>query len=254
MKTTVDRVPDGHITFTVRKIEGLKKKPGLDRGQDGDPFAPPYDPDLVVSDVPPAHVALLNKFPVISEHLLVVTRDFADQEELLTEADFAALVSAMDENRSLGFYNGGRQAGASQPHKHLQVVPLPLGDDGTGVPLERHLGQLPFCHAAAALDGDRPPPASGLLATYLRLWKACGYEPGVRDQPVPYNLLLTRRHMWLVPRRMEGVEGIEVNALGFAGALLANDAGQANLISRMGPLTLLQRVARDGEGIFLGPV
>ena len=26
----------------------------------------------------------------------------------------------------LGFYNGGETAGASQPHKHLQIVPLPL--------------------------------------------------------------------------------------------------------------------------------
>ena len=29
---------------------------------------------------------------------------------------------------ALAFYNSGKVSGASQPHKHVQIVPLPLGD------------------------------------------------------------------------------------------------------------------------------
>lgn len=30
----------------------------------------------------------------------------------------------------VAFYNCGEHSGRSQPHKHLQVVPLPFADDG----------------------------------------------------------------------------------------------------------------------------
>jgi len=38
-----------------------------------DPFLP-YDPIMYVDDLPPKHVALLNKFPVVPNHLVVATK------------------------------------------------------------------------------------------------------------------------------------------------------------------------------------
>lgn len=242
IETRVGQVEQDGISFIVRRVEALKRKSRDTAGPGRDPFAPPYEPALVVGEIPPDHVALLNKFPVLPEHLLVVTREYADQGKLLTEADFAALTAAMGDRETLGFYNGGPEAGASQPHKHLQVVPLPLGDDGEPVPLEPFLGRLPFLHAVVELEGEWPPSAASLLAIYHRLWRACGFELNGDHQPAPYNLLLTRRRMWLVPRSQERCEGVEVNALGFAGALLVMDPQQAALIERIGPLTVLQRI------------
>jgi ATP adenylyltransferase len=56
--------------------------------------------------------------------------------------------------------------------------------------------------------------------------------------------------MLLVPRTRGGFEGIEVNALGFAGALLVRSRQQLGLVRQRGPLTILRSVAvpRAGEG------
>ena len=43
---------------------------------------------------------------------------------------------------ALAYFNGGPESGASQPHKHVQVVPLPLGGGGSQ--------ELPFEAAATA--------------------------------------------------------------------------------------------------------
>jgi len=128
-----------------------------------DPFLP-YDPDLFVADISETHIALLNKFNVIDHHLLIVTRRFELQEALLNLVDFVALFSCMVQFDGLGFYNGGPAAGASQRHKHLQIVPLPLDESGSPLPIEPLLAAarmdgfigtipgLPFPHAFARLD------------------------------------------------------------------------------------------------------
>jgi ATP adenylyltransferase len=51
----------------------------------------------------------------------------------------------------------------------------------------------------------------------------------------------------LVPRSQEFFEGISINALGFAGALLVKDAAQLAMLRKQGPMTVLQRVALPRE-------
>ena len=60
----------------------------------------------------------------------------------------------------------------------------------------------------------------------------------------PYNLLATRRWLLLVPRSEEYFEGISINALGFAGALLVKDTTQLAVLRSHGPMTALRHVAR----------
>ncbi|MGN6316204.1 phosphorylase, partial [Trinickia sp.] len=170
---------DGGVRFVIRQVSSLMNKPRADPSQSGeprpsvDPFLP-YDPDLFVADVSPTHVALLNKFNVIDHHLLIVTRAFEPQEALLDLADFQAWFACLGEFDGLGFYNGGREAGASQPHKHLQIVPLPLGDRGQSLPIESlvegasfkgdvaKLPGLAFEHAFTALPPSVPEQAAAL--------------------------------------------------------------------------------------------
>ena len=251
------------IRFLVRQVSSLARKEETRQARkvEVNPFLP-YDPDLFVADISDTHLALLNKFNVIDHHLLIVTRSFKPQEALLEFADFVALAACMAEFDGLGFYNGGAESGASQRHKHLQIVPLPLGASGPPLPIESVLGPggmegpistvpgLPFLHAFARLE--LAPAASRHAAhaafdCYHALLEATGLRAievnGELHQSAPYNLLVTRRWMLLVPRYSECVEGISVNALGFAGSLFVRDAAQMEVIKRLGPMSVLQRVA-----------
>ena len=110
------------MTFVVRVATNLlrkaqdrqrRKKTEPNKGEEFNPFLPP-EPELRVADISDTHLAVLNKFNVVDRHLLIVTRDFEHQEMLLTQADFEALWLCLREYPSLGFYNGGAAAGASQ--------------------------------------------------------------------------------------------------------------------------------------------
>ena len=257
------------IRFLVRQVSSLARKEETRQARKVEvgacsavnPFLP-YDPELFVADLSDTHVALLNKFNVIDHHLLIVTRCFKPQEALLEFADFVALAACMAEFDGLGFYNGGAQSGASQRHKHLQIVPRTLGESAPPLPIEAvfrpggmegSIGTvpgLPFLHAFARLE---PAPAASRHAAhaafdcYHALLEATGLRAvevnGELHQSAPYNLLVTRQWMLLVPRYSESVEGISVNALGFAGSLFVRDAAQMEVIKRLGPMSVLQRVA-----------
>ena len=65
-------------------------------------------------------------------------------------------------------------------------------------------------------------------------------------QSAPYNLLITRRWMLLVPRSAECFHAISVNALGFAGSLFVRGEQQREVLRRYGPMTVLQEVTIGG--------
>ncbi|WP_233862899.1 ATP adenylyltransferase family protein [Paraburkholderia adhaesiva] len=261
--TTRTLIDDGGVRFVVREVSSLARKDaGAHTSRAADPFLP-YDPDLFVADLSGTHVALLNKYNVIDRHLLIVTRRFEPQEALIDLADFEALCIALRAFDGLGFYNGGPEAGASQAHKHLQVVPLPLDDtldeSTPHVPIEglfdavnfvHGIGTvpgLPFRHAFAWLDLLAEGAARSATDCYRALIDAAGIgtrdEQGVASQAAPYNLLVTRRWMLAIPRTTERVEGISVNALGFAGSLFVRDAAQRQALAQLGPMAALARVA-----------
>ncbi|MFM0519366.1 MULTISPECIES: phosphorylase [Caballeronia] len=251
-------IEDGGVPFLVRQAANLARKEEASKlaakatadaaSAWRDPFSP-CEEALRVGDIGERHFLLLNKFNVLAHHLLIVTTDFEPQESLIGEDDFAALFACLERFDGFGFYNGGTIAGSSQPHKHLQIVPLPL--DGHALPIEPFIDaahtsgifrapQLAFAHAAAWLDDDDPAHAH---ATYLQLLDAIGVQPldvaGVAHQSAPYNLLVTRRWMLAVPRGVSHVEGVAVNALGFAGSLFVRDAAQRDVVETLGPMKLL---------------
>lgn len=261
IETSQTAIDDSGVRFVARQVSSLIVKPVQDASGPRplvDPFLP-HDPNLFVSDVSATHFALLNKFSVIDHHLLVVTRAFEPQEALLDQDDFAAWFACLAEFDALGFYNGGRDAGASQPHKHLQIVPLPLGDACQALPMDTlidaasfegtigTLPGLPFEHAFARLDPGPPEHAAAqALDRYRKLLDAVALHPvpvgGRQHQSAPYNLLATRDWMLLVPRSAEKAGGIAINALGFAGSLFVRDAQQLDTMRETGPMTLLRRV------------
>ena len=58
--------------------------------------------------------------------MLLVTRQYEEQTGALDEVDFDAFATCLSDIDGLAFYNSGPVSGASQPHRHMQLVPFPL--------------------------------------------------------------------------------------------------------------------------------
>lgn len=260
-------VEDAGVRFLVRVVTNLARKrhAKVESGGGGkqpNPFLP-YDPAMYVADATETHVCLLNKFNVVDHHLLIVTREFEHQQSPLNRADFEALWRCMAEYDSLGFYNGGTISGASQPHKHLQLVPLPMASEGPRIPIEPLLenasppdgvgeaADLPFPHVFVRLDpgltDSLSDAAEMTLSFYCEMMRTLGLHPDVAQTDRidrNYNLLVTRQWMLLVPRSRERFESISLNALAFAGALLVREESEMDALKRYGPMKALEHVTK----------
>jgi ATP adenylyltransferase len=273
VETDFECIEQDGVRFLLRVASNLRRKkalrpepqPASDTGR-FNPFLPP-EPALLVGDISPSHRAVLNKFNVMPHHLLLVTRAFEHQECLLNPKDFAALGACLMAFPSLGFYNGGAVAGASQPHKHLQLVPLPLGGGELATPIQPLLdaaapgcaiGQVPglgYAHAFCRLETrlwEHPERAARAACERYRalldnLRIGTTSFSGETRQSAPYNLLMTRDWMLLIPRLREHAEGISINALGFAGSLFVNAAADKQRLIALGPMRALERVAGRAE-------
>lgn len=254
-------IEDGGVRFFVRVLASLREKSVARTKQDLDPFLPP-EQDLTVADITDTHVAVLNKFNVVDHHLLIVTRHFEDQDSLLTLLDLEALWLCMAEYDGLGFYNGGREAGASQQHKHLQMVPLPLAPAGPPVPIApllQGLGQIAapgtipafsFLHSYVRLRpniADTPREAAiETFELYTAMLKSVGMNaPGTSPltrQSQPYCFIVTREWMLLVPRSREHIEDISLNSLAFAGSFFVWSDQQLDRLKAVGPMHALTAV------------
>jgi ATP adenylyltransferase len=259
IETRFESIEDQGIEFQIRVVAHLARKETASASETArsrqNPFLP-YDPQLYVADATEAHVCVLNKFNVVEHHLLIVTREFEDQTLPLIVYDFTALTRCMAEYESLAFYNSGSVAGASQLHKHLQLVPWPMRDSAPAVPIESLMASvddrnqivtnpaLPFRHLMVRFEPlliEIPAQhAEHLLHSfYLDMLAESDSEQTQRAQ---YNLLVTPRWMLFVPRTRESYEDISLNALAFAGSLLVKNDDQLNTLATAGPAAALRFV------------
>lgn len=267
ISTDHEIVEDGGIPFMVRILTNLARKEQVKKLQkqkknsDGKPFNPflPYESDLFVTNLSSTHLCLLNKFNVVDHHLLMVTREFEEQTRWLTVNDFEAILLCLAEIEGLSFYNGGKVAGASQRHKHLQLIPLT--GEITNVPVEKaikdvefrdNIGTIPqfaFAHAICRCDpawlSSPTEGASGMLKQYHQLLETLGISVIGDEQTAAYNLLVTRNWMMVIGRSQEKFAGISVNSLGFAGALLVKNEEKLQMLKKTRPLSILQAVAMN---------
>ncbi|BAW97172.1 Ap4A phosphorylase II [[Synechococcus] sp. NIES-970] len=262
LTTAQEIVIDHGIPFVVRILEQLARKENYQARQEKAKINPflPYDENLFVCDLTPHHVCLLNKFNVVDHHILIITREFQPQETWLTLADFTALAHCLQRLDGLAFYNAGAIAGASQPHKHLQLIPFHANTETFAVPIDQVLSSLrtdfqpqqvplfAFTHGIIPLprdyEGNTLFEAYVSLLRFLQLLEG-PFSPGPQTQP--YNLLVTRRWMLLVRRSQDHYKNIPVNSLGFAGALLVRNQTQLAFLKQLTPLQLLRKVAAQRD-------
>ena len=253
---------DGGQQFELRELTSDLPKHFRTAGPKLNPFRP-WDQRLEVCAIGSHHALILNKYPVQLGHMLLITKQWASQRDWLDLKDWSA-VSAVDAvTTGLWFFNSGPLAGASQPHRHLQLLPRQPG--AARCPREQWFVQLlndrdkkPTDHtppvvaatAIRARQANHPHQSAHLAELYAELAEELGLGAPHHEQApmAPYNLLITEKWMAMVRRRTDGIHGFSVNALGFAGYLLATDKADRCWFSSHGPEQLLAEVVEPIRG------
>lgn len=244
--------PKSGMNYVVSYVPGLASKPERGDEPERNPFAEP-EPELTVleSVADGEYKLLLNKFPVVPEHTLLVTTAFKDQcsplspEDLLTAYKLLLKLDDEDENkRNMVFYNSGPTSGSSQDHKHLQILQLPqnfvtLQDklctgkehflpDFKTEPLQD--SKVSFAHFVLPLPESEDEINEDLLAIcYISLvQRALSFfqdwtneRPELADKK-GYNVLMTRNWICVVPRSNTLAKKLDIgfNSTGYAGLVL----------------------------------
>ncbi|KAF9431430.1 bifunctional AP-4-A phosphorylase/ADP sulfurylase [Entomortierella beljakovae] len=254
------------------------------------PFLP-HSPALYVSDIGEEHKILLNKFCIVEKHFLIITKEFHRQTEPLTPEDLVsvwiALKSLKNSENALAYFNCGSRSGASQPHKHMQVLPLETPAPITTLVREctaRRPGKkatqpgdlfsVPFncIHHAVLLQSTEATGKSQediLIDAYIQLMDAMimsireySEDETVSDEDrnlatsmrssFDYNWILTTEFMMIVPRRKESAPSgditLDINSLGFAGMILAKTPEELKLAQDRGVIELVSET-----GFWFGP-
>jgi ATP adenylyltransferase len=202
------------------------------------------------------HVLILNKFPVQRGHVLLIPQRWQPQSGWLSALDWQTLADVEADTPGLWFFNSCAAAGASQPHRHLQL--LPRVDEEPSCPLASA--------CSAQLQGSQPswpwhyrlsprkhcggPAAAAELRELYEChqWELGLGAPQQQSQPLrPYNLVIEPTWFLTVVRSQEHWAGMSINALGFAGSLLITPESDIAWLQRHGPLALLAAVARQAS-------
>lgn len=231
------KVIEGSSPFEVRYCPALVAKKAevsvnrvipAEASKPRNPFLP-YDQNLLITELNSSYVLIFNKFCVVPEHLLVITKDFVEQSEEFYETDFSAVNEVLDnlkEIKPLAFYNSGCDSGASQAHRHFQVIPTET------IPIEEHINSIdkfnePFMIPlySSFIHGCIRRPK--LPSSSSNLWHFEAYQKlkNFCLNNTAYNLLWNQNWMLLVPRRKEFTDDQmnSMNAMAFAGYFLVMD-------------------------------
>lgn len=282
---------DSDIEYEIQICPALQNKPAPkfptdltgdaatqeNGGKTFDPFAPPYTNlhigDLKEEESQEEFIVLLNKYSVIPRHFLLVTKEFQSQVSPLVPSELVQTYLLLSAALKLGqkffaFYNCGGNSGATQPHKHIQFIPL---DSQDGPPIDRlarrahvETPEKPFSlHNVSYISYSFRFPSYFNTFPYDRLEMVISdaflqlldltistirHYP---DHPVgspSYNVIITLEHMHIIPRRQAShvLEGtglvLPVNSLGFAGMLLVESEEEVETVKRESISKILQSV------------
>ena len=203
--------------------------------------------------MPPTHNLVLNKFAIVPEHFILATVDVRPQTHVLEEADIEAAYACVEayaaaDQELFVFFNSGEHSGASQPHRHLQLLPVDRMRDGLervergdvwGVLAERLAREqqeqaLPFTVFSTPMSPGMSAKArhDAYVETYKRAVEAVlpGTEaPGEGEAKISYNFAMTKTSMAICPRTAEGAvitdkTGREIGYVALNGTVLAGTA------------------------------
>jgi len=216
-----------------------------------DPFLPPFTSLYVGEIIDEAeaqeYVILLNKYAMVRGHFLMVSKDYQSQSAPLTPADLLqTYLLVLNATLTCGrpyfsFFNCGAKSGASQPHKHVQFLPILQGFGGppiervarsikldneskpftlTPVPFMTHVRRLNrqmtnyIPSTPEHLEHLRSELASAFMSLLDEMYHGFRLRAQREEEERPdaprrtsespsYNVIMTLEHMYIVPRAKE---------------------------------------------------
>ena len=233
--------------FVIRELDTTKFKKNTIIGPKINPFKP-WDKILEIESIGNYHQLILNKYPVQQGHILLITNEWKEQNGWLEMNDWEAIKEVNNDTTGLWFFNSGPLAGASQPHRHIQL----LRRDPSEITCPREKWILKFNNANYKNEKFRKNIKIKKFSKTLNdeniheIYQELSYELGLGEFKVdnkpkyPYNLIFTNKWMVLIKRKKDNIYGISINALGFAGYLLVTEKSNIKYLKKFGPEKLLE--------------
>ncbi len=233
--------------FVIRELDISKFKKNTLIGPKNNPFKP-WEKILEIDSIGKHHQLILNKFPVQLGHILLITNDWKEQNGWIDLNDWEAIKIVNQDTTGLWFFNSGPLAGASQPHRHIQLLRREPSE--ISCPREKWILNFSklnykknrFCENILIKKFSKSLCKENIYAIYVDLSNKLGLgDPEIDIRPrYPYNLIFTNKWMALIKRKRDNIHGISINALGFAGYILVTENSNITYLKKYGPEKLLE--------------
>lgn len=233
--------------FIIRKLDTSKFFNKSIYGPKQNPFYP-WAKELEIAKIGNNHQLILNKYPVQEGHILLITNTWMPQNGWLDINDWMAIQKVNKDTNGLWFFNSSPIAGASQPHRHFQL--LRRSKNEISCPREKwfldlknnnnRVSKLKKNINVSEFSFKESP--TFIYDQYLELSKSLGLGDPINNQKpkYPYNILITNRWIALIKRNSDKLHGFSINGLGFAGYLLVTEKSNINYLRKYGPEKLLE--------------
>ena len=233
--------------FVIKELDTSKFKKQNSYGPKQNPFNP-WDKILEIDKIGTNHQLILNKYPVQKGHILLITNTWRPQDGWLDINDWLAIKKVNNDTSGLWFFNSSPIAGASQPHRHFQLLRRAYGE--VSCPREKWFLDLKINNKRenklksniVVSKFNFSEDSSNIYSLYLELTKKVGLGDPINDEKpkFPHNILITNNWIAIIKRKYDHLFGFSVNGLGFAGYILLTDKSNINYLKRYGPEKLLE--------------
>lgn len=253
--------------FRITQLNSLQNRPETGSIL-ANPFAKP-EPGLTILSSYGSNDEfrlVLNKYPVVKYHFMLVTKAFKSQNSPLASDELHSTLRILHDLRSsdghenwFAFYNCGPESGASQPHKHIQFMTLPqdftpfcseivteAGRSSEDESIQPLLDpNMPFAHFIAKLSPDSIDNKDSIAMTFASLLqKTLNVLVEAKCNHISYNLCMTTEYMMIVPRAAKKFKDlIGINSCGYMGLVLCKDPDTYKKVKEVGILNILSALA-----------
>ena len=238
--------------FELRFLKSPIPKYLTEYGPKRNPFIP-WDTRLQIQPINDKHTLILNKYPVQIGHMLLITNTWKPQNGWLNKDDFEAIQNVDNDTTGLWFFNSSKEAGASQPHRHFQLLPRRYNEsicprfDWFCSLLNNTKGnnsEISHCISIRQRCKNKNSSEYDLYSSYKSMIDEMNLgDIDIINKPLkPYNLLITSEWIALIKRKTDRSNGFSINALGFAGYFLGTKRSDVDTLIKFGPEKILKDV------------